>query len=305
MRERPLDLGWMRIFDAVARLGSLSRAAQELGLSQPAVTYQIKRIEEQLGSPLFYRSQSGSRLSEAGEVLHHAVRSGLERIDKATQDIRRKVRAPAIRIFTDYGFAAFWLMPRVAEFRRLHPGLEVHIVASQSLEDDFEGDADATVLFGRKEHFPETGRLLIPERVVPVCSPGFVSRYGPISDLEELARAPLLHLETAGEPRWLTWASWLAAHGVRREPAQGDLGLNTYGFVIQAALAEQGVALGWLGLVENFLAAGTLIAVAPEVHRKDFGYWLVPHRSASDAAQAFTQWMMNEAKLAPQVTTTV
>ncbi|UUP19700.1 choline sulfate utilization transcriptional regulator [Nitratireductor thuwali] len=295
MKDRLLDVGWLRIFDAVGRLGSLTRAAQELGLSQPAVTYQIRRVEDQLGVQLFHRSQGGSRLSEPGEALFRAVHSGLERIDEAARDIRRKARAPAIRIFTDYGFAAFWLMPRVADFRRLHPQVEVHIVASQSLEDDLEENADAAVLFGGKDDFPDTARLLMPERVVPVCTPGFLARFGPFEEAAALAKAPLLHLETSGRPRWLTWTTWLAAQGVTREPAQGDLGLNTYSFVVQAALAEQGIALGWIGLVDAFLAAGTLVAIAPEVQRKDFGYWLVPHRPATGAAQALTQWLVDEA----------
>ena len=110
------------------------------------------------------------------------------------------------------------------------------------------------ILFGRKADFPDDARLLMPERVVPVCSPGFRARFGPFPDAEALARQPLLHLDMAGRPRWFTWTSWLAAQGVAREPAQGDLGLNTYGFVIQAATAEQGVALGWLGLVDAHLA---------------------------------------------------
>lgn len=295
MRDRPLDVGWLRIFEAVGRLGSLTRAAQELGLSQPAVTYQIRRIEEQLGATLFHRSHGGSRLSEPGEVLYRAVHSGLERIDEAARDIRRRARVPAIRIFTDYGFAAYWLMPRVADFRRLHPRVEVHILASQSLEDESAGDVDAAVLFGERDDFAEHARLLMPERVVPVCAPGFLARYGPFEDVAALARAPLLHLETSGVPRWLTWRTWLAMHGVTREPAQGDLGLNTYGFVIQAALAEQGIALGWIGLVDTFLAAGTLVAVAPEVQRQTFGYWLIPHRPATAAAQSLTEWLISQA----------
>lgn len=97
MAQRHLDLGWLRTFDAVGRLGSLTRAAQELGLTQPAVTYQIRRVEEQLGLSLFHRSQGGSRLTEAGEVLFRAVRASVERIDDAAQETLRKARDPAIR----------------------------------------------------------------------------------------------------------------------------------------------------------------------------------------------------------------
>lgn len=294
MSQRPLDIGWLRIFEAAGRLGSLTRAAHELGLTQPAVTYQIKRVEEQLGVSLLRRSQGGSRLTDAGEILFQAVQSSVESIDKATHDTRRTSKVPAVRIFTDFGFAAFWLMPRVTDFRRLHPEAEVHIVASQGLEDALERDTDAAMLFGAKEDFPDTARLLIPECVVPVCTPGFLERFGPFNDPADFASAPLLHLETTGKSRWLTWTTWLAAFGVTRPRAQGDLGLNTYGFVIQAALAEQGVALGWRGLVDHHLDLGSLVTVGPEVTRKDRGYWLVPSPTASSTTSTLLDWLMNE-----------
>jgi putative choline sulfate-utilization transcription factor len=283
MPQRKLDVGWLRIFEAVGRLGSLTRAAEELGLSQPAVSYQIRRVEDQLGVSLLRRMHRGSVLSEPGARLHRAVASGLEALDQAAQEISRRSRTPAIRIFTDYGFAAFWLMPRVAEFRRLHPQVEVHVIASQDLGENLEDSADAAVLFGERQDFPPDARLLMPERVMPVCSPGFLARYGPFPDAASLARVPLLHLDTVGRPRWFTWTSWLATQGVVREQTEGDLGLNTYGFVIQAALTEQGVALGWIGLVDAHLESGMLVPVGPEVAREDCGYWLTTARQADPA----------------------
>ncbi len=294
MMQRPLDIGWLRIFEAVGRLGSLTRAANELGLSQPAVTYQIKRVEDQLGVSLLHRSQSGSRLSDAGEILFEAVQASVEGIDKAVRDTRRTTQDHAVRIFTDFGFAAFWLMPRVTGFRRLHPEAEVHIIASQSLDDAMARETDAAMLFGAADDFPETAKLLIPERVVPVCTPGFLERFGPFDNPEDFARAPLLHLEVDGKSRWLTWENWLADHGIDRKPAQGDLGLNTYGFVIQAALAEQGVALGWRGLVDHHLEQGSLVAIGPEVSRRDRGYWVVPSPAVSTTTTTLLNWLINE-----------
>ena len=298
MSQRPLDLGWLRIFETAGRLGSLTRAARALGMTQPAVTYQIKRIEEQLGVSLFQRAQGGSRLTDAGEILFQAVQSGVETIDKAAEDTRRTAKVPAVRIFTDFGFAAFWLMPRVTDFRRLHPEAEVHIVASQELDGAPERDTDAAMLFGARDDFPDSARLLIPERVVPVCTPGFLDRFGPFDSPADVAAAPLLHLETTGKSRWITWQTWLATHDVTRAPAQGDLGLNTYGFVIQAALAEQGIALGWRGLVDHHLDQGSLVAVGPEVTRNDRGYWLVPSATANPSASPTTSvlldWLIHE-----------
>jgi putative choline sulfate-utilization transcription factor len=294
MPERKLDVGWMRIFEAVGRLGSLTAAGAELGLSQPAVSYQIRRIEEQVGTALISRLHRGSRLTEAGETLFKAVHSGLGRLDDAVREVRARAGSPVIRIFTDYGFASFWLMPRVADFRRLHPGIEVHVVASQGLDGAQDGTADAAILFGREADVPTGARLLMPERVVPVCSPGFRTRFGPFADAQSLARQPLLHLDTVGRARWLTWTSWLAAQGVAREPQQGDLGLNTYGFVIQAAVAEQGVALGWMGLVDAYLADGTLVAVGPEMRRDDCGYWLIVNRAENPQTKAMSDWLVGQ-----------
>lgn len=291
MSERRLDLGWLRIVEAIGRLGSLTRAADELGLSQPAVSYQIRRLEERLGVALIERMHRGSRLTEAGETLQRAVRLGVEGIDAAARAIRQRARTPVIRIFTDYGFAAFWLMPRVAEFRRLRPEVEVHVVASQGLGEALEDQADIAVVFGARKDLAGEGVLIMPERVVPVCSPGFVARRGPFGDAGALAAVPLLHLDTAGPARWFTWSSWLETQGVSRGPARGDLGFNTYGFVIEAALAEQGVALGWLGLVDTHLANRTLVAVGPEASRPDCGYWLTVGAGGHPAAAALAEWL--------------
>jgi putative choline sulfate-utilization transcription factor len=294
MSERKVDLGWLRIFEAVGRLGSITAAGRELGLTQPAVSYQIRRIEEQIGAQLIDRLHRGCKLTEAGESLFRAASAGIERIDLAARDIRARAGTPVVRIFTDYGFASFWLMPRVSEFRMLHPGVEVHVVASQGLNGAFDETADAAIVFGRRSDFPAGARLLMVERVVPVCSPGFLERAGPIADAEAIARQPLLHLDTTGKPRWLTWTSWLAAHGVSRTARQGDLGLNTYGFVIDAALAQEGVALGWMGLIDTQLANGSLVSIGPELLREDCGYWLVVNRQARHI-EALGDWLVSHA----------
>lgn len=286
-------MGWLRVFDAIGRLGSLTRAAEELGLSQPAISYQIRRLEQQVGAQLLRRLHRGVRLTDAGEVLHRAVTAGVGRVDEAIREIRLRDRAPAVRIFTDYGFAALWLMPRVADFRRANPGTEVHVVASQDLTGAASDIADISVLFGDRSDVPDGARLLMPERVVPVCAPGLAERLPKGGAVEALAGMPLLHLDTVGKPRWFTWTTWLRTHGVEREPAVGDLGLNSYGFVVQAAVAEQGLALGWIGLVDANLANGSLVAVGPEVRRDGVGYWLTVSPQAHPASHALRDWLFS------------
>ncbi|MXN65858.1 LysR family transcriptional regulator [Stappia sp. GBMRC 2046] len=294
MPDRKLDIGWPRIFASVARLGSITHAAAELGLSQPAVSYQIKRLEEEVGVRLLHRLHRGIALTEEGEILFKAARAGVELIDEAAKEIRKKSRLPAVRLFTDYGFASFWLMPRVAEFRRRHSDFEVHIIASQAIESDIDGTAEIAVMFGQADEFSGDAQLLMPERVVPVCAPNFKERFAPFDTADAIATAPLLHLDTNAEPRWLSWEDWLAAQGVSRKPSHGDLGLNTYSLVIQAALAEQGIALGWLGLVDSFLENGSLVRLGPELERKDSGYWLITNPPASNVTEKLSAWLVEE-----------
>ncbi|MEJ8571161.1 choline sulfate utilization transcriptional regulator [Microbaculum marinum] len=303
MTERKLDLGWLRTFEAVGRLGNLTRAAGELGLSQPSVSYQIRRLEEEIGAPLLRRLHRGIELTEEGRIFHEAAAAGVSRVDEAARRIRQQVRKPAVRLYTDYGFASLWLMPRVPEFRRLNPDIEVHIVASQALESDLEGVADIAVMFGEAGDFGADARLLMPERVVPICAPGFLQRFGPVREAADIAAAPLLHLDTEAKPRWVTWPSWLAEHGIARDPGQADLGLNTYELVIQAAIAEQGIALGWIGLVDAFLERGTLVPVAAELERPRWGYWLVPTTSRNPAMRALHDWLLLPDRNAPETET--
>lgn len=298
MPERALDLAWMRVFDAVARLGSLTAAAAELGLSQPAVSQAVRVLEAAVGTPLFVRGHRGSRLTPAGAVLHRTVHPAIGDIDAAVREIRAENRRPVIRLFTDYGFASFWMMPRVADFRAVAPDAEVHIVASASA-DPGTTDIDVAVLFGARTDFPAGALHLLEERVVPVCSPAFAAAHGLVGDPAAITRVPLLHLDSTPRPRWFSWRDWLAAMRIERAPGPGDLSLNTYGLVVQAAIADQGVALGWSGLIDGALSDGTLVAVGAPLVRGDSGYWMMTAPAPTAVARRFAAWMTASAALPP------
>lgn len=297
MSANPLDSGCLRPFDVVARHRNLSRAAAALGMSQPALSYRIKQMEELLGVRLFRRRPRGLELTSEGETLQAAVRQGLERLDEAVRAIRRGARPPAVRLATDFAFAAFRLMPRVPDFRRANPGIDVQIVASQVLSAGMEAEVDLAVLFGDGDDFAGqfTGerRLLVPERVTPVCTPGFRARFGPFERIEQLLEVPLVHLESEGAAdRWFTWASWFAQSGIPYRPAASSLSFNTYTLTIQAVLAEQGVALGWDGLADDLLAAGTLVPACDATLGSRRGYWLLlPGGPLSPEAERVADWL--------------
>ncbi|OYR14761.1 LysR substrate-binding domain-containing protein [Brucella thiophenivorans] len=280
------DIGSLGVFEAVGRLENLTLAARELGMTQPAVSYQIKRMEDRLGVALFARRARGVEILPEGRMLYEAVRLGLDGIDEAIQQIRRKQRTPGLRITTDYGFAAFWLMPRVAKFRPKHPDVDVRITASSMLQPLDQREADIAILFGSCDDFPKDAVRFIGEAVMPVCSPGFLERHGPFPDGKDLGKAALLHLDTLQGDRWFTWQTWLDQIHEDIDDHNYGLVFNTYNLVLEAAIADQGVALGWAGLVDGALQRGQLVRACELTFKSDKGYWLVFNPDISETARA-------------------
>ncbi|MDC9811545.1 choline sulfate utilization transcriptional regulator [Rhizobium binxianense] len=297
MPDHPIDLGWMRIFVEVARHGSFSAAATLLGLTQPAVSYQIRRLEEQFGVGLLRRQHRGVALTAEGERLLEVAAKAVADIDALARRFSAEAQRPIVRLRTDYAFSSLWLIPRIDGFRLLHPETDIQIVATQRFAADFRDEADVAVVFGTRAEFGAIGTLLLREKVVPVCTRGFLDRNGPFDDPGQLAKAVLIHLDTPMPSPWFDWRSYLTEFSVIRDinAGRGDISFNTYSLVVQAALSAQGVAIGWMGLVDTLLSARMLVEAGPPLEAKDRGYWLVPPRSASAHSEKLSTWLMNEA----------
>jgi putative choline sulfate-utilization transcription factor len=282
-------------FEAAGRLLSFTAAANELGSSQPAVSQRIGLLEDDLGVMLFRREHRGVALTAEGALLFSAVRESLSGIGDAVARIRARRSRQVLTVATDFGFAT-WLMPRLSGLRELVPDLDVRIVTSQSAFD-IRGEAvDVAIAFGAGQ-WPGCSALpLCPEIVVPVCSPGFAARHGLPAEATHLTRLPLLHLESQDPPRWLGWEQWFALQGLSPTPESHDLTLNNEPLVMQAAMAGQGIALGWVPLVDDAVRGGQLIAAFAAPARTANGYFLVePQTQRPPAAvQRFRSWMLSE-----------
>ncbi|EJB01375.1 putative choline sulfate-utilization transcription factor [Rhizobium leguminosarum bv. trifolii WSM597] len=296
MPDHPLELGWMRIFVEVARLGSFSSAAALLGLTQPAVSYQIRRLEEQFGVSLLRRQHRGVTLTAEGERLLDVTAKAVGDIDALARSFRAEAQRPVVRLRTDYAFSSLWLIPRMDGFRLLHPETDIQIVATQRFSAGFRDEADVAVVFGTRAEFGAAGTLLLQEKVVPVCTQGFLDRNGPFEDARQLAKAVLIHLDTPMPSPWFDWRSYLTEFSVVRDAhaGRGDISFNTYSLVIQAALSGQGVAIGWMGLVDTLLQAGMLVEAGPPLEAQDRGYWLVPPRSPGAHSESLGAWLVGE-----------
>lgn len=288
-RTRPERLAGLAWFEAAGRCGSFGAAARELGTTQPAVSQRVAALEAELGVALFERRPGGAALTPAGAKLYAAVSEGLAAIDEAVAEARSAGgRSATLTIATDFGFATYWLAPRLDALREATGGgVEVRILAAQRSTSALETGADLGVLFLAEG--VEEGGPLFPEIAVPVASPAAAARSGEL---------PLVHLVGGAEaPAWLGWAD-LRPEAAR--PGLGrrrDLGFNTYPLVIQAALLGQGAALGWLPLASEMLRQGQLVPIGAPTVRPGRGYRLVRGRPRRDdpPVRRFAAWLEAEA----------
>ncbi|MFO1074622.1 MAG: LysR substrate-binding domain-containing protein [Geminicoccaceae bacterium] len=285
---------WLLTFEEVARQHSFSRAARALGTTQPAVSQRIMQLEAALGTGLFRRLPRGVTLTPAGVALLAALSQGLDLIEAAIEALRRDGRPERLTVVTDFGFAAFWLMPRLAALRTAVAGLDVRVLTTQAEIDPRDEAVDLAIAFGDGAWPGCDADLLFPEIVLPVAAPGLLLTAGAAA--AALAGVPLIHLE-GGQGRWLDWTGWLAAADATLPEAGRGLRLDNYILVIHAALAGHGIALGWRPLVDDLLAEGRLVAALDrEVRSPARGYFMVRPKGQppSRPVRQFLSWMRRE-----------
>lgn len=289
----------LSMFEAAARLASFSAAARELDTTQPAVSQRIVQLEESLGVPLFHREHRGVRLTDDGKHLLDAVRQGLDTIRSATETIRRGSRSQRLSVSTDFGFATYWLIPRLPRFKALMPDVDVRIVTSQTVFDSAQAQHDGTdiaIAFGdiRADWGTKDVIALFSEQVTPVCSPAFLARYPEARRPEGVAGLPLLHLAATKPERWLSWEAWFASRGVVAPTSCRKVTLDSYALVTHAAIMGQGVALGWAPFVDPMIESGQLVALDDVPVVTPNAYLLATRASHMPAIGRFRQWVIDE-----------
>lgn len=294
-RDLP-SLRALAAFEAAGRHRSFSAAARELGVSQSAVSQQVAWLEAELGRPLFNRGHRGVTPTAEGLALLNAATAGFDAMEAAARGISRRPRAAVLQVATDFGFAAWWLMPRLAALSSRLPDVEVRVSTSQAEEGPRQAAADVLILFGWGPWPGCAAQRITRERVMPVCSPAVLDRTGAASDPRALGRLRLLHLAGPAPARWLSWQDWFAHHGVHRDAQRDDLTFDSYQLVLQAALQGQGVALGWAPLIDDLVTEGRLAVMDGWALESDRGYHLVipQNRVLLPAVKQFCTWLLDE-----------
>lgn len=297
-RQLP-PLHTLAFFEAAARLRNFTAAAQELGSSQPAVSQRISLLEDELGVPLFKREHRGVSLTVDGAHLFDAVHESLGGIRMAVAKIRSRRSRQVLTVWTDFGFATYWLLPRLSAMRELVPTLDVRIVTSQNQFDIRGESVDLAIAFGSGQWSGCKAEILIPEVVIPVCSPGFRASHALSGRATDLPKLPLLHLESTAPIRWLTWESWFSIQLLTMTCDNQHLTLNNYALVIQAAIAGQGVAMGWIPLINELVQSGQLVHAADQSVTTESGYFLVYPNTfrPTEPFHRFCEWIRGECRL--------
>lgn len=309
LSQRPLALDSLRSFDAVARRLSFSAAAEELHLTQSAVSRQIKGLEEELGAPLFLRAARRVELTQAGQTLLRSVQPALARLDACVRQIRMTRSRALVSVTTFPSFATLWLMPRLPDFERAHPDADLRLAATDRLVEVDDVELDVALRHCRPERAPAGAVRLFGEVLTPVIGTRLADAVArgeapPLRTLADLGEHTLLEMDDGNSPSTLlSWSRWLSSVGLAQLTPRRWITTNYTHQQMQAALAGQGVALARLAMVHDALAQGDLVEPFGMGGRRwaEPCYWLVPMGDEGQAlrpeVQAFTDWVLAQAAL--------
>ncbi|MET0371155.1 MAG: LysR substrate-binding domain-containing protein [Sphingobium sp.] len=281
-------LSAVRVFESAARLENFTAAARELGMTQAAVSYQVKLLEERLGLSLFQRAGRKVALTEKGREIAPVLTRAFDQMRQGfaalTQD-----HSTVLTISCTHSFAHLWLSTRISDFQARHPGLAVRVHASDAVVDLARDGIDVAVRGGTGDWPGLEAKLLTHNRLAPLCSPHWLARNGPILDAAALLALPRL----SPDDSW--WQEWFAAMGQTPDRQVLPLGIALDSQVMEgrAAMAGQGVAIVNLFMWKAEVEAGLLVEAVPSYVRERASYWVAyePHARNAPKVKAFRDWI--------------
>lgn len=286
----------LRAFEAAARRLSFSLAAQELFVTQSAISHHIQRLERELGVALFERRTRAVALTPEGLAYFQHVHPAFELLRQGTDQLRASA-APRVTLKVGLlaSFATRWLAPRLPAFAAAHPEIDLQLLPDIGLADVAGGDVDVAIRYGRGAWPGVASRLLMTEHLSVVGAPGLVSGRKRPRTPDDLLRHPLL---TSHARQPFEWDAWARQFGMDLGRAQ-TVHLHDYNIVVEAALAGQGLAMGRHRLIASHLASGALVQALPGAVLKDprIGWWFVAPRGAlPPQAAALRDWLTEAAR---------
>jgi LysR family transcriptional regulator, glycine cleavage system transcriptional activator len=298
-RYRLPQVAFFQGFEAAARNLSFTKAAEELFLTQSAVSRQIKALEDQLGVALFERRPRSLILTEAGQTLYRVTTDVLDRLQNAVAQLGSLSRTRQLSVTTTTGFASLWLIPRLPRFTNVYPGIDVRISATTDMLNLERSLVDLAIRYCPPETVPEGTIRLFGEEILPVCSPALLRDRSlpPLKRPQQLKDHTLLHFDYPGAVKsFMDWGTWLSALGLGDLNPVRALQFSQYEQMIQAAINGQGVALGRQPLVNDLIRSGALVVPFKNTVVGSRAYFLVesPAASGKPHVHQFVEWLLDE-----------
>ncbi len=272
-RQLP-NLNALLCFEAAGRWQSFTRAADELCVTQGAVSRQVRQLETELGVVLFKRSHRAVALTDEGRRYHHAVAVALGHLADATEDVMTRPGERMVTVVATAAIAMFWLMPRLPTLKAAFPDVEVQVLATDVDLGALEDSYDIGIQYGHGRWPTLESAFLAPGEVLPVCSPSFLAERGPFDRPEALLEQPLLHLDDR-RMDWVSWPAWFRAAGIEGPKRPPALRVNSCALLNKAAFEGHGIALGMRHLIEEHLAQEWLVVACDLPVQTELGFYLV------------------------------
>lgn len=291
-RQLP-SMNALRAFEAAARHLSFTKAAQELFVTQAAVSHQIKHLEAQLGTPLFRRLNRQLRLTEAGQTLLPPISEALDLMATGVERLHRDQQEGTLSVSTLESIAATWLVPRLANFRAHHPEIDLSLEISDHLVDFDRDNVDMALRYGKGGWANCGGTKLADEDIFPVLAPSLIEKGPPLKRPRDLLKFPLISEDLAE-----TWEHWFAAAGVPNAKVPGGTFLPHSNLVMQAVMAGEGVALGRSFLITPEIKSGRLVRPFDIAVPASNSYYVAYPDGAEKQPKikAFVDWIVAETR---------
>lgn len=292
MSKRLPPLNALRVFDAAARHLSFTKAAEELFVTQAAVSHQIKSLEDFLGLKLFRRRNRSLLLTEEGQSYYLDIKEIFSAINDATRKLQARSAKGALTVSLLPSFAIQWLVPRLSSFNMAYPGIDVRIQAVDRDEEKLADDVDVAIFYGRGNWPGLRVEKLYAEYLLPVCSPMLLTGDNPLKTTADLAHFTLLHDASRRD-----WQSYIRQLGLQHINVQQGPIFSHSAMVLQAAIHGQGVALANNVMAQSEIEAGRLVCPFNDVLVSKNAFYLVCHDSQAELGKiaAFRQWILEKA----------
>lgn len=290
------------VFEVCGRLLSFTRAAEELGVSQPAVSLAIRQLEQAIGQDLFVRQHRAIRLTPSGERFYHEVSGSFERLLQAVREVNRSDDADLVTLSISTAFANYWVMPRMMNLHRSHPNIDLRLqVVDKDVDLEYE-NVSLGIRRGRGGWPGYDSVKIAREEIFAVASPAYLAANPRPRSFEDLLQHQFIHLEEPYRPR-PTWRDWFASFNVDFVDRGEGLRLNDYALVIQAAMAGEGIAIGWRHVTESLIKKRLLVPVLAQSWKTGEEFHLIwsDRTELSESAQQVRDWVIEEAKAAAMV----